>query len=111
MATLPLENLLDLKNYETVRDSCKKWRLLPAPLPSTQSVYYCTNTTQPKHHRCAALDDWIVRCVGKSVAEKLTEIGVKTVEGLQHNKELIAKLDALGYYLDEENLMIRSYKS
>ncbi len=87
---------------------CRKWRILEKPW--TYSKFYCGYHRKPRERACGKLDDWILRCLGgdKRLAYEFSNIGVKTVEGLEDSESKKDKLRALGYYYDAETQAIKA---
>ncbi len=56
---------------------------------------------------CSTLDDWIIMCVGRAKAEQLAQLGVRTVEGLEHDRKLLQRIKDAGCFFDEEELTIK----
>ena len=66
-------------------------------------LYFCGGGKKPKGEECARLDDWIVRCVGESKANLLSDVGVATVEGMERSgvrAEKEKRMERLGMYFD-----------
>ncbi len=51
--------------------TCLKWRVLAAP---ASGLFFCGNKGKTDARACAVLDDWIVRCVGIELADKLRKV-------------------------------------
>jgi len=59
---------------------------------------------------CKAVDDWILRCVGRPLALKLARMGIETVENLPNREDLLEKLYAQGFFYDPESQAIRLFQ-
>jgi hypothetical protein len=70
--------------------TCHKWRSVSSASKLGSDAFYCGRRRSPDDRFCSVVDDWIHRCVGPDMAERLARIGLATVELLGENSPLTA---------------------
>jgi len=91
---------------------CRKWRVVDTDRQlHEEKKFFCGYSKKKSKEHCAALDDWVLRCVGEGLARKCADIGINTVDVLPNNPALLKKLHDLGMWYEAEAQAIKKYSN